>query len=36
VTTGDNTVVMWPYVSKGDTSLRKLGRGDSLGNNAKY
>lgn len=32
----DNTVVMWPYIAKGDTSLRKLGRGDSLGDNAKY
>ena len=32
----DNTVVMWPYIAKGDTSLRKLGRGDALGNNAKY
>jgi hypothetical protein len=36
VTTGDNTVVMWPYISKGDTSLRKLGRGDSRGNNTEY
>ena len=36
VTGGDNTVVMWPYISKGDTSLRKLGRGDSRGNNTKY
>jgi Matrixin len=33
---GDNTVVMWPYIAQGDTSLRKLGRGDSLGDNAKY
>ncbi len=33
---GDNTVVMWPYILKGDTSMRKLGRGDALGNNAKY
>ena len=32
VTGGDNTVVMWPYISRGDTSLRKLGRGDSRGN----
>ena len=36
VTTGDNTVVMWPYISRGDTSLRKLGRGDSRGNNTEY
>lgn len=36
VTSGDNTVVMWPYISKGDTSLRKLGRGDSRGNNTNY
>ena len=36
VTTGDNTVVMWPYLSKADTSLRKLGRGDSRGNNTEY
>ena len=36
VTGGDNTVVMWPYISKGDTSLRKLGRGDSRGNNTNY
>jgi hypothetical protein len=36
VTNGDNTVVMWPYIAKGDTSLRKLGRGDSRGNNTNY
>lgn len=36
VTGGDNTVVMWPYISAGDTSLRKLGRGDSRGNNTEY
>jgi len=36
VTSGDNTVVMWPYISKGDTSLRKLGRGDARGNNTNY
>ena len=36
VTGGDNTVVMWPYISQGDTSLRKLGRGDSRGNNTEY
>lgn len=36
VTGGDNAVVMWPYVSPGDTSGRKLGRGDSRGNNTNY
>ena len=36
VTTGDNSVVMWPYIAKGDTSLRKLGRGDARGNNTTY
>jgi hypothetical protein len=32
----DHTVVMWPYVDIGDTSGRKLGRGDALGNNSHY
>ena len=31
-----NTVVMWPYMSKGDTSGRKLGKGDSIANNESY
>jgi hypothetical protein len=33
---GDGSVVMYGGVSSGDTSNRKLGRGDALGNNAKY
>ena len=32
----DHTVVMWPYIDIGDTSGRKLGRGDALGNNSHY
>jgi hypothetical protein len=32
----DHTVVMWPYLDIGDTSGRKLGRGDALGNNSHY
>ena len=36
VTSGDNSVVMWPYIAKGDTSLRKLGRGDARGDNTNY
>ena len=32
----DHTVVMWPYLDMGDTSGRKLGRGDALGNNSHY
>jgi hypothetical protein len=27
---------MWPYLDIGDTSGRKLGRGDALGNNSHY
>jgi Matrixin len=30
------TVVMWPYFERGDTSGRKLGRGDALANNKHY
>ena len=36
VTSGDNTLVMWPYISRDDTSLRKLGRGDARGDNTNY
>ena len=32
----DHTVVMWPYLDIGDTSGRKLGRGDALANNSHY
>ena len=32
----DYTVVMWPTFDIGDTSGRKLGRGDALGNNSHY
>ena len=32
----DETLVMWPYLDIGDTSGRKLGRGDALGNNSHY
>jgi hypothetical protein len=32
----DHTLVMWPYLDIGDTSGRKLGRGDALGNNSHY
>jgi len=32
----DHTVVMWPYLDIGDTSGRKLGRGDALENNSHY
>ena len=32
----DNTLVMWPYVDIGDTSGRKLGRGDAQANNKNY
>jgi Matrixin len=31
-----NTVIMWPYITRGDTSGRKLGRGDALANNSHY
>jgi hypothetical protein len=34
--TGSNTVVMWPYTTKGETSGRKLGKGDSVANNDHY
>jgi Matrixin len=30
------TLIMWPYLSRGDTSGRKLGRGDSIANNTNY
>ena len=30
------TNVMWPYFAKGDTSGRKLGRGDALEDNSHY
>ena len=33
---GQNTVVMWPYIMRGDISGRKLGRGDALANNKHY
>jgi Matrixin len=36
VTTGEPSVLMWPYLLEGDTSGRKLGKGDSRGNNANY
>jgi hypothetical protein len=36
VTTGEPNVLMWPYLLEGDTSGRKLGKGDSRGNNAGY
>ena len=32
----DETNVMWPYFAKGDTSGRKLGRGDALEDNSHY
>ena len=32
----DDTNVMWPYYTTGNTSGRKLGRGDALGNNSHY
>jgi hypothetical protein len=32
----DNTLVMWPYVDIGDTSGRKLGKGDAQANNSHY
>ena len=32
----DHTNLMWPYISLGDTSGRKLGRGDALENNSNY
>ena len=32
----DETNVMWPYFAKGDTSGRKLGRGDALEDNGHY
>jgi hypothetical protein len=32
----DHTLVMWPYLDIGDTSGRKLGRGDALANNSHY
>jgi len=34
--TRDYTVVLWPYVDIGDTSGRKLGRGDALADNSHY
>jgi hypothetical protein len=30
------TLIMWPYFSRGDTSARELGRGDSLEDNNHY
>ena len=32
----EETNVMWPYFAKGDTSGRKLGRGDALEDNSHY
>ena len=32
----DHTNLMWPYATLGDTSGRKLGRGDALENNGHY
>jgi Matrixin len=32
----DDTTLMWPYFSSGDTSGRKLGRGDALADNNHY
>jgi hypothetical protein len=32
----DDTTLMWPYFSPGDTSGRKLGRGDALADNNHY
>jgi Matrixin len=32
----DHTLLMWPYLDTGDTSGRKLGRGDALENNSHY
>jgi hypothetical protein len=32
----DYTVLMWPYVDVGDTTGRKLGRGDALQDNSHY
>ncbi len=32
----DETNVMWPYFAKGDTTGRKLGRGDALEDNSHY
>jgi hypothetical protein len=32
----DQTTVMWPYVSPGDTSAHKLGKGDAQADNAHY
>jgi hypothetical protein len=29
-------VVMWPYITTGNTSGRKLGRGDALADNRDY
>ena len=36
VTTGEPSVLMWPYYPAGETSGRKLGKGDSRGNNDSY
>jgi hypothetical protein len=30
------TLIMWPYLSRDDTSGRKLGRGDAIANNTTY
>ena len=30
------TLVMWPYFTRGDTSARKLGRGDAIADNLHY
>ena len=32
----DDTTLMWPYFTSGDTSGRKLGRGDALADNNHY
>ncbi len=32
----DHTVVLWPYLNAGDTTGRKLGRGDALADNSHY
>lgn len=36
VTTGKNAALMWPYFTSGDTSGRKLGKGEALGDNNAY
>jgi hypothetical protein len=33
---GDASNVLWPYLARGDTSGRKLGRGDALADNEHY